>query len=308
MKSLPILTFAAFSCLLAGCVFSGSRNGEPAASASPSASAADPAKSEGGGAAFKPGEIKKTDFKNYTYETNCAGEKAEKLTVKNGEYSREKGDDRVFFNVYAVTYGDVNGDADDDAIVLTNCNTGGTGQFSEGWVFAMKDGKPSLIANIEGGDRAYGGIRSAKAEGGVILVDQNDAGDEGGACCPEFAIVTKYKFDGKGLKKIGADPRRELYPAQRVKFSRGETSTTISLKLSADDDIKRYVVGASAGQTLFVTTSSKDLTLSLIDGEGETLQDGESLEVNLNENGDFKFQLQKTSEKSVNATLTIEIR
>src|SRR5687767_1632081 len=86
--------------------------------------------------------IRDVDFKNFTYTPFCAGDPDEKpkpVTVKNGEYSSEKQEegyvDRFYFNVFDVTYGDLNADRVDEAVVLTVCNTGGTGQFSEGFVF-----------------------------------------------------------------------------------------------------------------------------------------------------------------------------
>src|SRR5690349_19603430 len=34
--------------------------------------------------------IRKVDFKNFTYEPDCAYDESKKITVKNGEYSYEK--------------------------------------------------------------------------------------------------------------------------------------------------------------------------------------------------------------------------
>src|SRR5262245_3099063 len=49
-------------------------------------------------------QIRKVDFKNFTYEPSCAGEDLHKVTVKNGEFSREKKEDgyvdRFYFNVF----------------------------------------------------------------------------------------------------------------------------------------------------------------------------------------------------------------
>lgn len=112
--------------------------------------------------------IRKIDFKNFTYEPFCAGDETTKVTVKNGEYSKETKEedytDRFYFNVFDVSYGDVDADNKEEAIILTNCNTGGTGQFTEGLVYTLKAGKAALLTRFEGGDRAYGGLRSAKVE------------------------------------------------------------------------------------------------------------------------------------------------
>ncbi|MEP6902334.1 MAG: hypothetical protein ABJA66_11325 [Actinomycetota bacterium] len=262
----------------------------------------------GAKAAATQGEIRKVDFKNFTFEPNCTGEDTQKITVKKGEYTLDKGDDKLYFTVENVTYGDLSGDKDDEAIILTVCNTGGTGQFSEGFIYGMKDGKPELLARIEGGDRADGGLRMAKVENGLLVVERNGAGETGGACCPEFVVTSKYKLEGKNLKQVGGDQQRELYPPQRVKFEKGATETTLNVKLTNDDDIKRFSIGAQSGQTLTVSSSAKDVSLTLLKGEAKTIEDGNRLQVELKKSGDFLVQVQKLGDKNVNASITIGIQ
>ena len=148
---------------------------------------------------FGQDDIRRVDFKNFAYEPFCAGEEKQKVTVKDGEFSEEKQMDgyvdRFYFKVFDVAYGDLNGDGKDEAVILTVCNTGGTGNFSEGFVYSIKARKPSMIARIPGGDRAYGGLRAASVVAGMLVVESNDVGEQGGACCPEFVITTKYKLD-----------------------------------------------------------------------------------------------------------------
>ena len=65
-------------------------------------------------AALAQNGIQKVDFKNFTYQPYCAGEDPQKVTVKNGEFSKEEQQDgytdRFYFNVFSVTYGDLTGD------------------------------------------------------------------------------------------------------------------------------------------------------------------------------------------------------
>ncbi len=253
--------------------------------------------------------IRKVDFKNFTYEPHCAGEEAEKVTVKNGEYSKETQEedytDRFYFNVYDVTYGDVDADNKEDAIILTNCNTGGTGQFTEGFVYTMKDGKPALMDRIEGGDRAYGGLRGANVQYGFVNVERNGEGESGASCCPEFVITTKYKWDGRALAQWGAETKRPLYPPQRVNFPKGATKTVLKVKV---DEIKRYILGAGAGQTLSVSVNTNMVTVSLDQGEADITEGTNSFTAVLKEKGDYVIQLQNINDKPTEVTLTIEIR
>jgi hypothetical protein len=255
-------------------------------------------------------EIRKVDFKNFTYEPYCVGEDKQKITVKNGEYSLDKGDyDRMYFTVTDVTYGDANGDQIEDAMILTICNTGGTGQFSEGFIYGIKDGKPELLSRIEGGDRADGGLRSAKVENGLLVVERNGAGPNGGACCPEFVVTSKYKLEGKTLKQIGGDVTRDLYPPQRVKFEKGAVQTILNVKLTNDEDIKRFVIGAQEFQLLSVESSSKDVSITLIKGNADVIEDGKNLlQATLKETGDFVVQVQRLGEKTVNTSIKFDIR
>ena len=312
MKSFNFQCFLLLLCLAFtnGCFVSSKKEPETSNANAAQTNSAESSKDDSANLAAKANnEIRKVDFKNFTYEPYCVGDKPEKITVKNGEYSLDKGDDKLFFTVMDITYCDANGDQIEEAIILTVCNTGGTGQFSEGFIYGLKDGKAELLVRIEGGDRAYGGLRSAKVENGLLVVGRNDTGENGGACCPEFVITTKYRLEGKNLKQVGGDERRELYPPQRVKFEKGSTGATMNVKLTNEEDIKRFSFGAGAGQFLSVRSSSKDVSISLFKGEADIVKEtGDILEATLKENGEFVIQVQKISEKPVNASLTIEIR
>src|SRR5829696_7799361 len=183
-------------------------------------------------AAFSYGQsdIHSVDFKNFTYLPLCIGDKPQPVTVKDGEYSKETQMDgyvdRFLFSVTAVSYGDLDGDAKDEAIILGVCNTGGTGNFSEGFIYTSRTGKPVLTARIPGGDRAYGGLRSATVSGGILAVESSDVGEAGGACCPEFAITQQYKLNAGKLVAIGRSARRELYRKERLAFDRRTSGKT----------------------------------------------------------------------------------
>ena len=92
--------------------------------------------------------------------------------------------------------------------MTTVCNTGGSGDFSEGYIFGMANGQPKLIAVINGGDRANGGIRSATITNGLLRVGR--FGTDGGACCPEWVEVRNYKLLSGKLVEVGVE-RREKY-------------------------------------------------------------------------------------------------
>jgi len=165
-------------------------------------------------------DIRQIDFKNFRYLPSCLRladspaeiEQAqldgtgESIVVTNGVFKNENPEDPLDFRILEITYGEIN--SNHVAVVVTVCNTGGSGNFSEGYVYGMANGQAKLIAVIAGGDRANGGIRSATVERGLLKVGRY--GTDGGACCPEWVEVRDYKFLSGKLVEVGVE-RREKY-------------------------------------------------------------------------------------------------
>jgi hypothetical protein len=255
------------------------------------------------------GDVRKVDFKNFTYLAHCISETPEKITVKKGEFSKETQEDgyvdRFYFQVFAVTYGDVTGDGQDDAITLTVCNTGGTGNFSEGMVYSMKSGRPTLIARIPGGDRAAGGLRAARVEGGLLVVESNEEGEMGGLCCPEFIITTRYKVVGGKLQQQGKAIKEPIDRAERIRFEKGRSSSTFKAFVPGSES-KKFVVGARAGQTLTVSVSGEFAGVRLIT-PSEHNEDKRSFRALLPNNGDYVFEVTNASATEQEITVSVRI-
>ena len=111
----------------------------------------------------------------------------------------------MYFMISKIAYGTLIGDSNEIAIVVTVCNTGGTGDFSDGFIFGMVNGKPKVLAMIDGGDRANGGIHSATVDHGLVRVERFGTND--GACCPEWLEIRNYKLLNGKLVEVGL-PRR----------------------------------------------------------------------------------------------------
>ncbi|MBA2737748.1 MAG: hypothetical protein H0U50_13290 [Pyrinomonadaceae bacterium] len=260
--------------------------------------------------AYAQTNIRRVDFNNFTYEPFCIGEETKKITVKSGEFFEEKEmdgfTDRFYFKASSAEYGDLTGDGQDEAVILTVCNTGGTGNFSEGFIYQMKNGKPVLLSRIEGGDRADGGLHEARIENGLLVVESNDPGAHGGACCPEFVVTSRYKLSGRKLVETGKSQKRELYPKQRISFPKGASGTMFKVTLRAGD-LKRFVVGARAGQTLTASVSSNETSLRLL--EDAALTEGiNNFRARLPKNGDYTIEIQNNAETDLEITININIR
>lgn len=255
-------------------------------------------------------DIRKIDFKNFTYVIgNLSGENKMKVTVKNGEFFRNKEDDKLYFSVQSVEYGDINGDGQDEAIVTTVYNSGGTGNFSDGFVFTLKNGKPIVLTGFEGGDRAYGGLVSAKVSNGILVVERNSPGEFGGSCCAEFIETTRYRWNGKQLAQIGKTESRELYPATRISFTKGSSMSIFDVNIPKGE-IKRFVVTARSGQTLRVTSNAKpakSVFYRLVRGDGDEKDIANGMTVKLNKNGDYVFELSNNTENDLSISVSVEI-
>lgn len=254
-------------------------------------------------------DIHGVDFKNFTYSASCAGEKPEKVTIKDGEFLRETKmedyTDRFSFGVMAITYGDLNGDGKDEAVVLSICNTGGTGQFTEGFVFTMKAGKPTLWQRIPGGDRADGGLVKATVEGGLLLIEANESSTNSGACCPEFTVTEKYRLTANKMVAVGKGVRRELYPRERLSFDKGTSGKTFTVKIGSYDR-KRYVLSAGAGQTMTVSTDVDGADARLLD-DAEVTDGKNSFTAKLPKKGDYTIEVANNTDSEQTITVTVKI-
>ncbi len=163
------------------------------------------------GAHQAEGDIRRVDFRNFSYTPACLMADGEpsgaSLTVHNGTYRSEQEDNPIQFGILSIQYGDLTGDGHDEAAVVTHCNLGGTGQFTEGMVYSMQAGKPLLISRVEGGDRAYGGIAGLSITDGRLIVERFET-DDGPSCCPMYIDTTLMRWDGTQLKGEGAITRR----------------------------------------------------------------------------------------------------
>lgn len=253
--------------------------------------------------------IQSVDFKNFTYRPYCAGDRPFPVRVRNGEFSREtpKNDyvDRFYFRIEDPEYGDLNGDGKDEAAIIGICNTGGTGTFSEGFVYSLRAGKPVLVARFPGGDRAYGGLRSARIEKGLLVVKQNDPGENGAACCPEFVVTKRYKLLGNRLVLRGSVIKREALPAQRVVFDRGSSSKTISVNIPYAEMIG-LIVRARKGQRLDVSTDSP-LIDTWLQNAAETVERKGGFGAILSEDGDQTIVVDNPTKTDRAVRVTIRI-
>lgn len=252
--------------------------------------------------------IHKFDFENFTYSSVFCGDEGKPTDIKvlNGRFEKKSGDEYLRLEVQSVNYGDLSGDGKDEAVIITVCNTGGTGQFSEGYIYSIKNNKPALTGRIAGGDRAGGGLVSAKIENGLLVVESNEEGGSG-LCCPEFIVTDKFRLNGNKLVDAVKPTRKVLYPAKRISFPRGASNFTLTTEIPASDH-KRFVVKAGKGQTLTVKTNQKDSPIYIHSGDADEVQNENGLVAKLLDNGDFSFDVFNNNDQTLTYSITVEIK
>ena len=255
--------------------------------------------------------IRKIDFRNFSYNT-CFDEDQKTTRITKGKYQREikDGDIKysVYFEVRAVVYGDLDGDGNEEAVVDTICNSGGTGQFTDGLVYRMQNGKPVLIGNIGVGDRADGGLHEVKIVNGLLKVSRY--GGHSGACCPDYIETSTHKLTGKRLVEIGKPVQSDYvskdgdYATRRVRFARGTSSTLVKGTTKGQET---YLIGAKAGQMMSLKITGTNANVDLQAPEGADIAQpklNQPWSAKLPANGDYKLTI---SPPKGTATFTIEV-
>ncbi|MGF1790392.1 META domain-containing protein [Photobacterium profundum] len=100
--------------------------------------------------------------------------------------------------------GDLNGDGEDEAVVLLNYAPGGTGQFLNLAVMSKSgtqaSGKADNVATIFVGDRVR--VRDLKIKNGKIVLDVVQVGPKDSICCPGEVAERVWQLNGTTLQEL----------------------------------------------------------------------------------------------------------
>ncbi|MCW5960274.1 MAG: hypothetical protein KIS76_08935 [Pyrinomonadaceae bacterium] len=285
---------------------------------------------------------KSVDFYNFTYQPLCGKTEPVSTAVRNGLFYEERQIpapvtgkksklppepvwERKYFRPFEIVYGDLSGDGVKEAVVLTTCSSGGIESYTEGFIFSTKDGEAALIARLDGGDRAAGGLRSARVDGGILILERSRPGILGDPCCAEFIETSRYKLENGDLQQIGEPARVAIYPPTSIAFSEGTSAVTFDLKIPKSDEFKRFSIRGDKGQTLYVSTTSPNARLRLFSGNAELIVNPKPakkniayratnvLEAKLRETSEFVFEIGNISDtpdnhSDLNVTVSVELK
>ena len=119
-------------------------------------------------------------------------------------------------------FGDLTGDGADEAVMIIRYRFSGeasTSSFSHVLVYGMRNGVPTLLATLEGGDRAHGGVESVTIENHQLFLNRYRPATEASCmACYDFIETTEYRWEADkfisqnvSLKKL--EKRQPAKPA-----------------------------------------------------------------------------------------------
>ena len=165
--------------------------------------------------------IEKINFKNFVYplaEDSAddaapanspwrwfSGEAKSTVRLVNGrhDFTSPDGHSDGYLLYWSVTYGDLNGDGEDEAAVDLLRGTGGTKNWHYLYVFSLANGSPRLVGTLMSGSRADGGLVSVKIVRGILSLDFQDADRREGDCCSRGIIRVRYRIqEGRKLSGV----------------------------------------------------------------------------------------------------------
>ena len=165
--------------------------------------------------------IGKFDFKNYEYPLPHGWQDSDggKVILVNGIRPMEMSPDvkRIGMSYITTKFLDVNGDGQDEAVVILKIETGGGAVPQLVYIYEWKNNAPELIWNFRTGDRADGGLKDIRAENGETIIElfgqdrylvgeldtAKLTGDEEQLCCPTFFTKSRYKWNGGAFRLEG---------------------------------------------------------------------------------------------------------
>jgi hypothetical protein len=113
------------------------------------------------------------------------------IQMKNGKYEAGSGADYLSAALAdQIGDGDLNGDGNPDAVVITAENMGGSGSFETLVVVLNQDGKPVQAVTFQLGDRQQ--IKGLSIQDKLIVLDMVIHGPNDPMCCPSLPVTEKF--------------------------------------------------------------------------------------------------------------------
>lgn len=162
--------------------------------------------------------IRSVNFANFTFpwvaDLADPDNPSESFTLKEGEFTEgaagQPSAGGIGLLLRSVVYGDVTGDGAEEALIVLSVVTGGSSVPHAIYVYTLEGERPRLLWSFSTGDRADGGLRQVRADGGILVVERYSPEGSRGDCCPTRFVRTHYVWSGNSFERKGED---EVLPA-----------------------------------------------------------------------------------------------
>jgi len=111
------------------------------------------------------------------------------------------------FEVTPIGSADLDGDGVIEWMAIVVCRPGGSGTFDAAYAFHQGAEGYVVFTQVLGGDRAEGGIESARIEEGYLVLERNSGSDEG-LCCPTHVSAERWRLEEHAFRQVSATPPR----------------------------------------------------------------------------------------------------
>jgi hypothetical protein len=165
--------------------------------------------------------IRQIDFKNFSYPWDnwhwITSMPTARVSLSDGVHrfwdKVEDGEDRdraPGLWMQSVTYGDLDGDQKEEAVVVLNYSGGGTANWYYLYVYKLEKGAARLLGWLESGSRADGGLVKVTIQDNELLLDFADSERRVGDCCSEGFIRARYMWRNGQFVETGAREKGDL--------------------------------------------------------------------------------------------------
>lgn len=145
--------------------------------------------------------IRQVDFRNFTYTGSAC---RNSVTVRGGKYKQGA----AYFSVEKIVYGDLTNDGAEQAAIWTYCEEGPPSRASEVFIYAMRNGAPVLLTQLDPGHGAFGGITDVRIVRGLLKVKRLFSNTT--ASHPQRVFIETYRLKGNRLIRTRAASRKIL--------------------------------------------------------------------------------------------------
>lgn len=200
-------------------------------------------------------------LRNLTYRNEYSAE--DQVTLEDGQYEEDdpavEGDGLLVTLTGYIAYGDLNGDAVEDAAVILESNTAGTGVFYELAVVIDEDGTLTNVATTLLGDRVA--INDLDIVDGQIVVDMITQGPDDAACCPTLEVQQSYALQEDALTFVGAEEVAAEDAATEGTFAPDSEPTAATLHMGGMDSVwlDPMLVSVHSGSVTGAPVNASDL-------------------------------------------------